>query len=60
MRVRAASTSPRRSARHEENPMLAHRFRRVLAWAAIATTILQLALATAVAAASGGGDFPLR
>jgi len=40
--------------------MLARRFRRVLAWASIATTILQLAMATAVAAASGGGDFPLR
>lgn len=40
--------------------MLARRYRRVLAWSSIATTILQLALATVVAAASGGGDFPLR
>jgi hypothetical protein len=40
--------------------MLARRFRRVMAWSSIAATILQLALATIVAAASGGGDFPLR
>ena len=40
--------------------MLARRFRRVLTWSSIAATVLQLALATVVAAASGGGDFPLR
>ena len=40
--------------------MLARRFRRILAWSSIAGTILQLALATVAAAASGGGDFPLR
>ena len=40
--------------------MLARRFRRALAWSSIAATVLQLGLATVVAAASGGGDFPLR
>ena len=40
--------------------MLARRFRRVLAWSSIGATVLHLALATVAAAASGGGDFPLR
>lgn len=40
--------------------MLARRLGHALAWSTIAATVMQLALATVVAAASGGGDFPMR
>lgn len=59
--MRAAGTQLAADGTHEETYlMLARRFRHILAWSSIASTILQLALATVVAAASGGGDFPLR
>jgi hypothetical protein len=38
--------------------MFARRLRNPLVWSPIAAIIAQLALAAAVAAATGGGDFP--
>lgn len=38
--------------------MLVRALRHPIAWAPILATIAQLALAAAVAAATGGGDFP--
>jgi hypothetical protein len=40
--------------------MLFRRLRHPFIWSPVAATLLQLVLATAVAAVTGGGDFPLR
>ncbi|CAN5278554.1 hypothetical protein BH23CHL9_BH23CHL9_05750 [soil metagenome] len=40
--------------------MLARLVRHPLFWSPLAAIAIQLALATAVAAASGGADFPMR
>ena len=40
--------------------MLSRRLRHPFIWSPVAATLLQLVLAAAVAASTGGGDFPLR
>jgi hypothetical protein len=40
--------------------MIRRLLRHPLAWSPLIATIAQLALATAVAAVTGGGDFPVR